>query len=132
MPYLRTSKVSTSGFLLFTANPSKRHNLKISRKRLTHIWDTITGIFKATPPKTHFLEDHVAPWISKWGVGMALHGEQGEGIHKEFNRLERNMASMKEPLQQLLAIMKKNIVATEPDIYTEILAVKKQKMSEGI
>jgi hypothetical protein len=42
-------------------------------------------------PKLHLLEDHMAPWIRKWGgVGFGVMGEQGaESIHAEFNKIEQ-------------------------------------------
>ena len=38
-------------------------------------------------PKLHPLEDHMVPWIRRWGgVGFGVMGEQGaESIHAEFN-----------------------------------------------
>ncbi len=54
----------------------------------------------------------------------------GEGIHKEFNRLDRIMAGIKDPLQQLLATMREPIVATDPNIHKEIPQIKKRKLSK--
>ena len=34
-------------------------------------------------PKLHFLEHYCTQWISRWGFGMGLHGEQGVELHKE-------------------------------------------------
>ena len=41
-------------------------------------------------PKTHFLEDHIVPWIKKWKAGCGLMGEQGaESLHASFNYTEK-------------------------------------------
>ena len=34
-------------------------------------------------PKLHFLEDHIVPWMKRWGFGLALHGEQVERLSVE-------------------------------------------------
>lgn len=40
-------------------------------------------------PKMQLLEDHVIPWIRRFGLGAGLMGEQGaESIHAHLNRLE--------------------------------------------
>ena len=98
--------------------------------------DAYMGYFRrhfpeqSVTPKMHMLEDHIVPWIEKWGVGMALHGEQGgEGIHKEFNRLHRVMAGIKDPLQQLLATMREHHVSCDPNIQKEIPEIKRRKLS---
>ena len=79
-------------------------------------------------PKLHFLEDHIVPWISQWHVGMAMHGEQGgEGIHKEFNKLDKIMSGIQDPLERLQATMREHIVSTDPGVNKEIPPVKKRK-----
>ena len=35
---------------------------------------------ESIPPKYHFLEDHVVPFIRKWKVGLGFYGEQGKNI----------------------------------------------------
>ena len=85
----------------------------------------------STIPKMHFLEDHASQWIRKWGFGMALHGEQGgEGIHREFNRLERNMAHVKKDENKLLYMMKEHHTFVHPAIQTGIIQIKKKKCSK--
>ena len=45
---------------------------------------------KRVTPKLHILEEHIVPWIRKWGVGVGFHSEQGaESIHALFNSLLR-------------------------------------------
>ena len=56
--------------------------------------------------------------------------EKGEeGIHKEFNKLDRVMAGVRDPLTQLLATMKEHIVATDPDVHKQIPQIKRTKLS---
>ncbi len=39
-------------------------------------------------PKLHMPENHVLPWPHRWGVDMAMHGEQsGLSVHAQFNTL---------------------------------------------
>ena len=53
-------------------------------------------------PKLHMLEEHVVPWIRRWGVGFGLLGEQGaESIHKYFNSLKRTYSGIPDDLQRL-------------------------------
>ena len=51
--------------------------------------------------KQHLLEDHVVPWIRRWGFGMGLHGEQGgESIHAQFNEISANNRGTVCPLKR--------------------------------
>ena len=53
-------------------------------------------------PKLHVLEEHVAPFIRQWRVGLGMLGEHGvEGIHARFNTLERTYSNMSIRLQRL-------------------------------
>ena len=66
-------------------------------------------------PKMHLLEDHVIPWAKKWHVGFGLLGEQGaESIHARFNTLQRTYHSIPDKVQQLLAIMKEQLLFIAP------------------
>ena len=59
-----------------------------------------------------------------------MHGEQGgEGIHKAFNKLDRVMTGIRDPLKKLLATVKEHIVATDPDIHKEIPEIKRSQLS---
>ena len=81
------------------------------------------------PPKLHFLEDHLLPWIERWGFGMTLMGEQGgEACHKEFNRLARTMHGIADPLERLTAMMEEHVVLTHPTIQKHILHPRKRKL----
>jgi hypothetical protein len=93
------------------------------------------GYFRKTfpsifPPKMHMLEDHVVPWIRRFGFGMGLLGEQGgEGCHREFNRLKRVMHAIPNRLMQLTSIMKEHIILTHPKINVNIPKAKKRQSS---
>ena len=39
---------------------------------------------ETVPPKYHFLEDHVVPFIRKWKVGLGFYGEQGIVLNFKF------------------------------------------------
>ena len=53
-------------------------------------------------PKLHMLEDHVVPWMKRWGVRFGLLGEQGaESIHAHFNSLKRTYSGIPDSLQRL-------------------------------
>ena len=66
-------------------------------------------------PKQHILEDHILPWINKWGVGLALHGEQGgESIHRRFNTLLSTHTGIRNELNKLMAIMRDHHTETSP------------------
>ena len=70
-------------------------------------------------PKHHILEDHVLQWIKRWGVGMALHGEQGvESVHKTFNRLTLTHNGVRNSLAQLMSIMKEHQTHCSPELYS--------------
>ena len=57
-------------------------------------------------PKLHILEEHVVPWIKKWGMGFGLSGEQGaESIHAYFNKLRSTYNSIPERLSRLKQMM---------------------------
>ena len=79
-------------------------------------------------PKQHFLEDHICPWISKWGFGMAMHGEQGgESIHREFNRISRCMYHIADPSKRLYCVMKEHHTLLQPELRKLIAKPRKRK-----
>ena len=66
-------------------------------------------------PKMHILEDHVVPFMRRWGVGCGFLGEQGaESIHAYFNALERTYASIPDRLQRLKQKMVEHYLHTAP------------------
>ena len=66
-------------------------------------------------PKMHMLETHIVPWLQKWHIGFGTMGEQGiEGIHKEFNSLERTYHSIPDLVERMRNIMKEHLRHTAP------------------
>ena len=61
-------------------------------------------------PKMHMLENHMGVFLSTWGVGLGLYGEQGgESIHAEFNNIGRIYSSMS-GTQKLECIMRDHFI----------------------
>ena len=78
-------------------------------------------------PKMHFLEDHVVPWMRRWGHGMAFHGEQAvESIHAEFNRLHRAASGIRNRDTRCLSVMKAHHMKCSPTIQSYIVQPKKR------
>eukprot|EP00117_Sycon_ciliatum_P024768 scpid36716/ scgid20708/ len=72
------------------------------------------GLARITP-KLHLLEEHVVPQIRHFGTGLGLYGEQGgEGIHAEFNTLNKRHASVVSPLDRLHTSIKQHFLTTLP------------------
>ena len=63
----------------------------------------------------YILEDHIIEWITKYQFGMTLHGEQdGDSIHREFNKLEHTMAHVPNLQTRLLIVMKEHYTINYP------------------
>ena len=61
------------------------------------------------------LEDHVVPFIKKWGAGLGLYGEQGgESIHAEFNSLKTTYCRMPSSVSRVYATMKEHYLRVNP------------------
>ena len=77
-----------------------------------------------TSPKMHLLEDHAVQQLTKFKVGFGLLNEQGgELIHTEFNCTGRVVHGMKDPIQRLMAIMRRHHVGTTPEVQAEVAPV---------
>jgi hypothetical protein len=50
-------------------------------------------------------------------------GQGGELIHTEFNRTGRVVHGMKDPIQRLMAIMRRHHVGTTPEVQAEVAPV---------
>ena len=62
------------------------------------------------------LEDHVAPFIKQWGMGLGTYGEQGgESIHPEFNRLYDMFGRMKPNRNRLFSMLKEHFLRVHPE-----------------
>ena len=60
-------------------------------------------------PKLHLLEDHVLPFVSRWGASFGTYGEQGmEGLHATMNNLKMSFSSIPNSKDRLTAIMKEH------------------------
>ena len=78
-------------------------------------------------PKLHMLEEHVVPWIRKWGVGFGLLGEQGaESIHASFNSLKRTFRSIPDGLSRLKQMMSEHHLHIAPPNTTARPPVQKR------
>ena len=92
---------------------TSRQNIKvfmesIRRKVVTRKRGNVT-------PKLHLLEDHVADQMERFGVGLAIHGEQGgETIHHEWNELRRRLDSVPNDLERLRLVAKAHALSTLP------------------
>ena len=77
------------------------------------------------------LEEHVVPWIRKWGVGFGLLGEQGaESIHAYFNSLKRTYSGIPDHLLRLKQMMVEQHLHVAPANTTaRPPVVKKKKLS---
>jgi hypothetical protein len=63
------------------------------------------------------LEDHVIPFLNKWGVGLGFLGEHGaESIHARFNSLRRTFAKIPDPTKRLHSIMKEHLLQVSPQM----------------
>ena len=66
-------------------------------------------------PKMHILEDHVVPWMRRWGIGAGLMGEQGaESIHAHLNRLEAQFSGIVNHLDRLKYIVNQHNIDSAP------------------
>ena len=65
----------------------------------------------------HILEDHVVPWLERWGIGAGLMGEQGaESLHAHLNTLEANFASYPDKVDRLRYIFEMYSLETTPTL----------------
>ena len=66
-------------------------------------------------PKQHLLEAHCMPWLRRWGIGLALHGEQGgEETHATVNSLKRRVWGIRCPQQRLKVLMTEHLTIVSP------------------
>ena len=83
---------------------------------------------KRVTPKLRILEEHIIPWIRKWGVGVGFHSEQGaESIHALFNSLLRTYASTHNPTQRMDRVMREHYLKNSPQNIASIPAIKRRK-----
>ena len=82
-------------------------------------------------PKLHMLEEHVQPWVERWGVGFGILSEQGaESIHAYFNSLKRTYSGIPDSLKRLKQMMVEHHLHIAPDNTTaRPLVQKKPRLS---
>ena len=79
-------------------------------------------------PKMHLLEDHVVPWMKRWGLGAGLMGEQGaESIHSHLNKLEATYSSIPNRVDRLRYIFNTYTLETTPELTSLRPAIKRRK-----
>ena len=82
-------------------------------------------------PKMHILEEHMVPFIKKWGVGCGFLGEQGaESVHKYFNLLERTYASVPDRLARLRQKMVEHHLHSAPTLVEACPKAAKRRKTE--
>ncbi|XP_071509575.1 uncharacterized protein [Diadema antillarum] len=75
---------------------------------------------ESTPPKLHLLEEHVVPWLRKWGASPGMMGEQGgESVHAQLNNIERDLRGFSNDLDILLRSIKGQWLACNPVAYAK-------------
>jgi hypothetical protein len=62
------------------------------------------------------LEDHIVPFLQKWGVGLGFLGEHGaESIHARFNALRRSFIRFPDRTKKLYSMMKEHLLQVCPE-----------------
>ena len=81
-------------------------------------------------PKLHMMEDHMIPFIRRWGAGCGFYfGEQGgESIHAKFNTLKRNYANIQNKMDCLKSIMQSHLSSTNPHARVRRVVKKKRNL----
>lgn len=108
--------------LLFCTDDHIKNFMKFYREKFP--WASVL-------PKMHMLEEHVIPWLKKYGVGFGLLGEQGvESIHAHFNSLGRTYKSIPEEVARLRQLMKEHLLHIAPENISAIPEIKRRKRRE--
>ena len=69
-------------------------------------------------PKQHLLEAHCVPVIVKWGVGLALLGEEGgEETQVTVNALKRRAWGPKSAEDRLRVLMSEHLTTVSPHMH---------------
>ena len=78
------------------------------------------------------VEDHVTPFIRRWGTACGFYGEQGgETIHRTINNMKRNYNCMPKDLEWLKYIMVNHLTATNPNAAKRV-PTKKRNLRRNI
>lgn len=82
-------------------------------------------------PKLHMMEDHVVDFISLWGVGIGMLGEQGtESIHTVFNQLGRTYANITNGVARLKSMVTEHHRQVCPENVSCLVPPVKRKKKE--
>ena len=61
------------------------------------------------------LEDHVCPFLMRWGASFGLYGEQGmESLHASMNQLARSFTCIPNRKDRLSSVMKEHFMRVNP------------------
>ncbi|XP_071500072.1 uncharacterized protein [Diadema antillarum] len=105
--------MNTAGFL----QNEEIDDLERSIKEYLHFFRTHFPD-ETVPPKMHLLEDHIIPWLRKWGATMGTMGEQGgESLHAQINNIKRDLRGYSNDLELLMRSVKGQWLASNPQTY---------------
>ena len=97
------------------------------KKLLTEYMTFFRQHFRRVLPKMHMLEEHVLPWIERWGFGMAMHGEQGgESIHAEYNEQKVIARGIIGETHKIESMMKNHLTKCMPSLQRLVQPTKKK------
>ena len=61
------------------------------------------------------LEEHIVPWVKRWGFGLGFHGEQGgEAIRARINSIRTNMRGFSDDLSILKSVIETHWIQPSP------------------
>ena len=79
-------------------------------------------------PKLHFLEHHSTEWITRYGFGMGLHGEQGlELVHSSIKKFANQPQGMRREEDKLRVLIKSHLSQVSPMLLSLIPSPVKRK-----
>ena len=122
--------------LFFNIHKAISHSRPIDKNKVDTIQKMIDGYMnfyrnnasKNVFPKLHFLEHHCTQWISRWGFGMGLHGEQGvELMHSSIKKLENQAQGTRLAEDRLKVIMKSHLTQVSPTLHCLLPGAVKRK-----
>ncbi len=83
-------------------------------------------------PKMHMMERHIVKQVTKWKFGMGLLGEQGaEGIHANFNAIERSYSGIPNSKDRLLRVTQEHHLRVDPENIVVAPTIKKRKIDKS-
>ena len=122
--------------LFFNIHKAISHSRPIDENKVDTIQKMIDGYMnfyrnnasKNVFPKLHFLEHYCTQWISRWGFGMGLHGEQGvELMHSSIKKLENQAQGTRLAEDKFKVIMKSHLAQVSPTLHCLLPSAVKWK-----